>query len=111
MPTVRLRSDASYVVVGGFGGIGQSVSLWLANHGAKNLIILSRSANAADNATPLLSELEKLGCRVKAVRCDITDEVDVGRAVQVCNADMPPVRGIIQGAMVLQVGISPLFSV
>jgi NAD(P)-dependent dehydrogenase (short-subunit alcohol dehydrogenase family) len=63
MPTVELQSDASYVVVGGFGGIGQSICLWLAEHGARNLIVLSRSANAAAKAAPLLNDLHNLGCQ------------------------------------------------
>lgn len=102
-PTARLHGDASYVVVGGFGGIGQSVCLWLAEHGARNLIVLSRSANASERATPLLGELAKLNCRVKAVSCDIADEADLERAIDSCRAEMPPVRGLIQGAMALRV--------
>ncbi|RMZ66367.1 polyketide synthase [Pyrenophora seminiperda CCB06] len=100
-PSVKLQANASYVVVGGFGGIGQSICLWLAEHGAKHLIVLSRSANAADKATPLLSELHNLGCQVRPVACDIADMADVSRAIETCQ-DMPAVRGVIQGAMVLR---------
>jgi acyl transferase domain-containing protein/NADPH:quinone reductase-like Zn-dependent oxidoreductase len=100
-PIVKLHADASYVVVGGFGGIGQSICLWLAEHGAKNLIVLSRSANAADKAATLLTELDNLGCTVRPVACDIADEADVLRAVDACK-DMAPIRGVIQGAMVLR---------
>ncbi|KAJ4314705.1 hypothetical protein N0V94_006338 [Neodidymelliopsis sp. IMI 364377] len=101
MPTVKLHSNASYVVVGGFGGIGQSICLWLAEHGARNLIVLSRSANAADKAAPLLNDLHNLGCQVRSVDCDIANENDVKRAVNSCK-DMAPIRGVIQGAMVLR---------
>lgn len=101
MPSVKLHSDASYVVVGGFGGIGQSICLWLAEHGARNLIVLSRSANAADKTAPLLNDLHNLGCQVKCVACDIANEDDVLRAVEACK-DMAPIRGVIQGAMVLR---------
>jgi NAD(P)-dependent dehydrogenase (short-subunit alcohol dehydrogenase family) len=101
MPTVKLHSNASYVVVGGFGGIGQSICLWLAEHGARNLIILSRSANAAEKAAPLLDDLHNLGCQVQSIACDIANEADVLRAVEACK-DMAPIRGVIQGAMVLR---------
>jgi NAD(P)-dependent dehydrogenase (short-subunit alcohol dehydrogenase family)/acyl carrier protein len=101
MPQVKLPSDASYVVVGGFGGIGQSICLWLAEHGARNLIVLSRSVNAADKAAPLLNDLHSLGCHVKSIACDIGIEEDILRAVEACK-DMPPIRGVIQGAMVLR---------
>ncbi|KAL1642568.1 Type I Iterative PKS [Diplodia intermedia] len=100
-PVAKLRADGSYVVVGGFGGIGQSICYWLAEHGARNIVVLSRSASAADKAGPLLAELERMGVKVKPVSCDIADEADVKRAAAACS-DMPPVRGVIQGAMVLR---------
>lgn len=31
----QLRSDAAYVLVGGLGGLGQSVAIWMAEAGAK----------------------------------------------------------------------------
>lgn len=81
--------------------IGQSICLWLAEHGAKNLVILSRSANAADKAASLLNDLRNLGCQVKSIACDIANVNDVLQAVEACK-DMPPIRGVIQGAMVLR---------
>lgn len=56
-------------------------------------------------------EMEKRGCKVKAIGCDISVESDVAQALEECAHDMPPIRGVIQGAMVLQVCIigSPLY--
>ena len=75
----------------------------MANHGAKNLIVTSRSANAEEKARPFLSEMDKIGCKVKAIGCDISDESDLQKALDTCVREMPPIRGVIQGAMVLQV--------
>ena len=75
----------------------------MANHGAKNLIILSRSANAQEKAGPFVAEMEKVGCTVKAIGCDISDESELAKALEDCAQNMPPIRGVIQGAMVLQV--------
>jgi len=74
----------------------------MATHGAKNLIVTSRSANAEEKARPFLAEMEKIGCKVKAIGCDISDESDLARALEVCTREMPRIRGVIQGAMVLQ---------
>jgi NAD(P)-dependent dehydrogenase (short-subunit alcohol dehydrogenase family) len=79
----------------------------MADHGAKNLIVLSRSANAEEKARPFMVEMEKVGCRVKAVGCDIANESELAKALEECAQDMPPIRGVIQGAMVLQVCIKP----
>ncbi|KAJ5188439.1 hypothetical protein N7491_004764 [Penicillium cf. griseofulvum] len=108
---VRLRSDASYIIVGGVGGIGRSVAHWLAAHGAKNLILLSRSAGQIDlpenqntDGALFVRELrESAGCRVKPVSCDISLASELSKALRACaDEGFPPVRGIIQGAMLLR---------
>jgi len=78
---------------------------WMASHGAKNLIVTSRSADAEEKARPFLIEMEKIGCRVKAIGCNISEESDLAKALGICAREMPPIRGVIQGAMVLQVCI------
>jgi acyl transferase domain-containing protein/NADPH:quinone reductase-like Zn-dependent oxidoreductase len=108
---VRLRPDASYLIVGGVGGIGRSVAHWLVAHGAKNLILLSRSAGHLDlpenkntNGALFVRELcESAGCRVKPVSCDISLASDLVKALRACADDgFPPVRGVVQGAMLLR---------
>ena len=103
MPKARLRSDSSYLIVGGLGGIGKSVCHWMVERGARNLIVLSRSANVQEKARPFLEEMDKLGCKVKAIGADISDKASLSSALLECNQEMPPIRGVIQGAMVLQV--------
>ena len=75
----------------------------MADHGAKNLIVLSRSANAQEKAGAFLAEMERVGCRTKTVGCDISNGYQLAKALEPCLQEMPPVRGVIQGAMVLQV--------
>lgn len=75
----------------------------MAGRGAKNLIVCSRSANAQEKAGPFATEMEKLGCKIKAIGCDISDESELAKALAMCTQEMPPIRGVIQGAMVLQV--------
>ncbi|KAK1985726.1 hypothetical protein LZ30DRAFT_767884 [Colletotrichum cereale] len=38
------RAEATYLLAGGTGGIGQSVAVWMAENGARNFVFLSRSA-------------------------------------------------------------------
>lgn len=104
-PTAKLRPDSSYLIVGGLGGIGASVCHFLANHGAKHLIVLSRSANAQDKARSLFDEMDAIGCKIKAVGCDISNASSLADALKTCAQEMPRIRGVVQGAMVLQVCI------
>ncbi|KAL5095526.1 hypothetical protein Trisim1_000297 [Trichoderma cf. simile WF8] len=107
---LRLRPDASYLVVGGIGGIGRSIAHWLAAHGAKNLILLSRSAGNLDlpenkdtNGALFVQELRESGCRVKPVSCDVSLASELVKALRACADDgLPPVRGVVQGAMLLR---------
>lgn len=104
MPKPKLNADASYLIVGGVGGLGRSTAYWLASNGAKNIIILSRSAGNLDQRAPFLAGLRDAGCRVVAISCDVTDKQDLARALQRCEgqARLPPIRGVVQCATVLR---------
>lgn len=103
-PSSRLRPDASYLIAGGVGGIGRSLARWLLAHGAKNLILVSRSAAAGGRTALFVDELEQAypGCRIRAIGCDISDESSLSVALQSCAAELPPIRGVVQAAMVLE---------
>ncbi|MCW3845489.1 polyketide synthase dehydratase domain-containing protein, partial [Micromonospora yasonensis] len=45
-PGPVLRADATYLVTGGFGGLGQAVAGWLAGRGAVNLVLVGRRVPA-----------------------------------------------------------------
>ncbi|KAK7977184.1 hypothetical protein PG988_004674 [Apiospora saccharicola] len=102
-PTARLRADASYLLVGGVGGLGRSIAHWLVSRGAKNLIIISRSAGNTEKTGGFVDELRQAGCRVAAISCNVSAAGDLAKALRGCeNQGLPPVRGVINGAMVLQ---------
>ncbi|KAJ6259245.1 hypothetical protein Dda_6144 [Drechslerella dactyloides] len=52
--------NASYVIAGGLGGLGRVAARWMAERGAKHLILLSRSGPRTAEAHELMDELEKL---------------------------------------------------
>ncbi|EFX05061.1 polyketide synthase [Grosmannia clavigera kw1407] len=110
-PRTKLRPDASYLVVGGVGGIGRSVAHWLVAHGAKYLLLLSRSASALDleknretSGARFIRELRGLGCHVKTISCDVALASSLTKAIKTCQEEdgFPPVRGVVQGAMLLR---------
>lgn len=102
--TTRLRSDASYLLVGGVGGLGRSIAHWLIDQGARNLILLSRSAgNVEKGGGAFVSELREAGCRVLAISCNVSIAGHLAKALRTCEDEgLPQVRGVIQGAMVLR---------
>lgn len=80
-----------------------SVAEWLLAHGAKCLILMSRNAAGASTALSG-SELENSypSSRVKYVGCDISKKSDLMLTLEDCAKELPPIRGVIQAAMVLQ---------
>jgi KR domain/Zinc-binding dehydrogenase len=100
-PTIQkpvFRGEASYLFVGGMGGLGQSIASWMASHGAKNLIFLSRAAGKSDDDQAFIKELNEAGCSVQCFPCDVADPVAVENAID--QASMP-IAGVMQMAMVL----------
>ncbi|KAK8093927.1 hypothetical protein PG997_000612 [Apiospora hydei] len=101
----KLRPDATYLLPGGFGGLGRSIAKWMAEpqQGAKNIIFLSRSGGDSDAARELLSDLSSKGVRAKAVKCDVSDEAELVSALQAAEKEgFPKIAGAIQGAMQLK---------
>ncbi|KAI1826773.1 hypothetical protein F4861DRAFT_545304 [Xylaria intraflava] len=94
------ESTASYLLVGGLGGIGRSVSVWMAEHGARHIIFLSKSAGDRPEHQELKRELSSLGCAATFVKGDVTDVADTSRAIQA--AGDAPIKGVMQMSMVLR---------
>ncbi|CAA9966684.1 Beta-ketoacyl synthase [Pyrenophora teres f. maculata] len=95
----ELDEAASYLLVGGLGGLGRSMAVWMAQRGARSFTFLSRSAGTGAHDADLVVELESMGCNVQLVRGDVTDPVDVTRAV---GGTVAPLRGVVQMSMVLR---------
>ncbi|KAL1865340.1 Type I Iterative PKS [Diaporthe australafricana] len=92
--------SVSFVIAGGLGGLGRSMARWMAKRGARNLILLSRSGNTSETSRELVSDLESLSVKVATPACDVSDLPALQKALEECN--MPPVKGSIQGSMVLK---------
>ncbi|CAN8097034.1 unnamed protein product [Discula destructiva] len=103
MPLPSFRDDRSYLLVGGMGGLGRAIALWMATHGAKHIIFLSRSAGRGEDDSAFIHELELMGCKVQTFAGDVCDE-DLVK--QIVATAAKPIAGVMHMAMVLRdVGI------
>lgn len=102
MPRCKFLANASYVIAGGFGGLGRSIARWMADRGARNLILLSRSGALAPEAKVLIQVLEGQGVCVATPKVDIADLETLKRELAELKS-MPPIRGCIQATVVLKV--------
>ncbi|KAK2003329.1 mycocerosic acid synthase [Colletotrichum falcatum] len=101
-PATKFTSDATYVVSGGFGGLGLEIIRWLAQQGARNLIVTSRKGPVDELAKALIGDLQNNGVNIVTPCCDITDKKALEEAMVLALSNMPPVRGCIQASTVLR---------
>ena len=99
--TDQIRSDATYLVTGAFGGFGQELSKALAARGARHLVLAGRSGANTPAARTMLDDLRKTGVAVREIRIDIADAAAVGRLVDAIAQGMPPLAGVFHAAAVL----------
>jgi len=97
-----LSPDVSYFLPGGLGGLGQAIAIWMAEHGARNLVFLSRSGRRNVNSA-FFHELEEMGCTAQVFTGNVCSLGDVTNAVK--NATKP-IAGVMQMSMVLRVSCS-----
>ncbi|KAL4962931.1 type I polyketide synthase [Aspergillus stella-maris] len=99
----ELHSDATYIVVGGLGGLGRSFTTWLADHGAKHIVALSRSGAKDADSRAFVEGIQAQGINLIAPPCDVAlSEAVTSLAKDLEASGLPPVRGIINSAMVLR---------
>ncbi|KAI5251279.1 polyketide synthase [Aureobasidium subglaciale] len=95
------KEDASYLIIGGTGGLGCSIARWMASRGAKRICLSSRRANITPRLEELIGDLAKAGTKVIVRACDVAN-ADSVQALTSELAKEGPIRGVIQGAMVLK---------
>ena len=101
--SARIRADSTYLVTGGLGALGLETARWLVERGARHLALIGRSAPTG-GAVAALRELTDRGVRVVAISADVSEAGDVSRALAQIDGSMPPLRGIIHAAGVVDDG-------
>lgn len=100
---IKFDPKSTYLLSGGLGGLGRSISEWMIDHGARQFVFLSRSGSAKPEAQKLLAKVTKAGALMFAYRCDVSDANQVKAALAKCREEFPPIKGAVQGAMALNV--------
>jgi NADP-dependent 3-hydroxy acid dehydrogenase YdfG/aryl carrier-like protein len=97
-----LKADASYILIGGTGGLGRSMAKWMSSKGARNIVLVSRSASINDKIQDLIDELAAHGTTISVKPCDVSSMQSVDNLINHEMKGLPPVRGVVHGAMVLR---------
>ena len=96
---LKLDGRASYLVTGGLGGFGLRSALWLAEKGARHLILLGRRGPDTAEARAGIETLVSMGVTVSAYACDITDAAALAKTLE---PHLPDLKGVIHAAAVIE---------
>ena len=103
-----LRSDASYLITGGLGGLGLVVAEWMASRGARHLVLVSRTPvpppeewarHRYDERIVTLTRLRDAGVIVDTVAADVSDEVAMTNVMARFGKECPPLGGVVHAAV------------
>ncbi|AEO62906.1 polyketide synthase [Thermothielavioides terrestris NRRL 8126] len=97
---LKLRQDVSYLIVGGIKGLCGSLALHMARHGARHLIVCSRSGIDDETSARIVRGCRSYGCEVTGQKGDVCDMAFVRRVFE--SVHPRRIAGVIQGAMVLK---------
>ncbi len=109
---LTLRPDATYLITGGLSGLGLRTAQWLAERGARRLLLLGRRvpppraqwrAIAPGSETfrqvTALRDLEALGVSVQVAACDVAERDALAAILERHRQELhPPIRGIVHAA-------------
>ena len=107
---IALDRNATYILVGGLGGLGRSLAKLLVENGARNIAFISRSGTDTEEKIQLLNLLGSQGCLAKSYSCDICDKTQLALILDQISSEMAHIRGVIQAAAVIKVSIHSLIS-
>ena len=106
---IKLKADATYLLVGCLGSLGRSLSFWMIKRDARHFAFLSRSGADAKSAATLVKDIKATGVNLSVIRGDATNAADVECAVQSVPSQHP-IAGVVHANMVLRRSLICLLS-
>ncbi|HYB36738.1 MAG TPA: SDR family NAD(P)-dependent oxidoreductase [Mycobacterium sp.] len=104
---VRFEPEATYLITGGLGGLGRTVATWMAEQGARHLVLMGRGP-ASDSALATLEALRAHGTEVVVAGGDVTKADQLEAVLESIRTSMLPLRGVVHAAGILDDGIVQL---
>ncbi|MBD2091227.1 type I polyketide synthase [Microcoleus sp. FACHB-1515] len=102
--TTPIRADGSYLITGGLGALGIQAAHWLAEQGARHLVLTGRRS-PSPTVQQQIDQLQQAGTQVLIAQTDVANFEEVQRLLDTIATSMPPLRGILHAAGVLEDGL------
>ncbi|SIO25198.1 amino acid adenylation domain-containing protein [Singulisphaera sp. GP187] len=109
--TPLVRPEGTYLITGGLGELGLQAARWLAERGARRLVLVSRrnlppratwgklpAGASARKAVAAIEDLERLGATVVVGHVDVADPEAMAALFERLRETLPPIVGILHTA-------------
>lgn len=97
---LKIDIEGTYLITGGTGGLGLVSAKYLADKGAKHILLLGRSG-ISEAGNHIIDELKVRGVDVRFYKADIAEKSDAERVINEISDSKHPLKGIIHSAGVL----------
>ncbi|MUG91819.1 SDR family NAD(P)-dependent oxidoreductase [Scytonema sp. UIC 10036] len=101
---IIITPEGSYLITGGLGALGLQLAKWLADKGAKHLVLTGRR-KPSEKAQQTITQLEEAGVEVSVLLGDVSVKQDAASILEKVQASLPPLQGVIHAAGVLDDGV------
>ncbi|NOY17302.1 MAG: SDR family NAD(P)-dependent oxidoreductase [Gammaproteobacteria bacterium] len=111
---IQLDSNSTYIITGGLGGLGRQLLVWLAQRGARHLVIITRTplvdksyrndesdGAERDRKSEVIQTLEREGVNLHIMVGDVEDKGRLADIFRTVRKKLPPLKGIFHAAGVL----------
>ncbi len=93
---LKIDPAGSYLITGGFGGLGQKVAEWLIGQGAKHIVLAGRKISQTGEFPTV---------KIEPIAIDISQKSEVISLMQKFGTEWPELKGIVHAAGLLDDGI------
>jgi len=98
---LQLSAEKTYLITGGASGLGIVLATWLVEHGARKLVLASRSGPKHDEDRHAIALMRQQGVEVLLPKVDLSSSTDVMAMIEQIK-HVAPLGGVIHGAAVMQ---------
>jgi acyl transferase domain-containing protein/NAD(P)-dependent dehydrogenase (short-subunit alcohol dehydrogenase family) len=91
--------EGTVLITGGTGALGLAVASWMVEQGARHLALVSRHGEGASITS--VAALRARGADVRVLAGDVARSEDVYQIIGQIDANMPPLRGVVHAAGLL----------
>jgi polyketide synthase 12/epothilone polyketide synthase D len=102
--STQINGHSTYLITGGLGALGLQLATWMVSQGARHVVLVSRHP-ATDQVQPVLSKLQQTGAKILTRQADVTDADQLDWVLAEIARSLPPLRGIVHAAGVVDDGV------